>query len=551
MDPRRSAQDVARCDHCKENIAKTYYDICHVSLCNPCIGDHISDGYHKHVIVPFKERKSTLKFPICKIHSKETCKLQCKSCNLFLCVICSASHEHKESDFIVLEDTCKTKKGGIKKDAEEIEKVLAPTYEEIRNELISQIANLHVNGDYEKITTVISDQGEKWHREVDRVINKMKNEIIEIKEKHRAILEKHLNEIKQIESLIVGNLSTLKELEESNDVSEIVDYRPRIKEFRKLPAKVHVPLPSFSPKPINGEQFYEMLGFLKPFVSTTDENGYKIKSPEVSPRKLLDIPEIINTFNTGYKLRSISFYNEEEIWTSAQTGDITCFSADGKCMKTITTKSEKILSDIAVTRDGDLLYCDFSVKTLNKIKDGKIEKLIKLLGWTPTNLCVTFTDDFLVSLYNDDNTQSKVVRYSGSTEKQSIQFDDEGKPLYSGNNKIKYIAENRNHDICVADWEACAVVVVNQDGKFRWRYTGHPSGAKKNYFIPRGITTNGQSQILTADHCNHCVHILDQDGQFLQYIEDVKGPYGVCVDNQDNLYVAEWNGNVKVFRYLK
>lgn len=211
--------------------------------------------------------------------------MQCNSCDVSLCVICSASHEHKEIDLIVLKNICNER--GIEKDAEEIEKVIAPTYEEIRNELISQIANL--DGDYEKITTVISDQGEKWHREVNRVINKMKNEIKEIREKQRDILKIHLTEIKQIEALIEGNLSALRELEDSNNVSIIVDYRPRIKEFWKLPAKVHVTLPLFSPKPINGEQFYKNVGPIKPLLSITDEDGYKIKSPEVSSRELLNI----------------------------------------------------------------------------------------------------------------------------------------------------------------------------------------------------------------------------------------------------------------------
>lgn len=167
------------------------------------------------------------------------------------------------------------------------------------------------------------------------------------------------------------------------------------------------------------------------------------------------------------------------------------------------------------------------------------------------NLFVTSTGDFLVIIYNDDKTQSKVVRYSGSSEKQSFQYDDRGKPLYSLNSKVKYITENRNHDICVIDNEAGAVVVINQEGKHRWRYTGHPSVPNKKPFNPFGITTNGQSQILTADLNNNCVHILNQDGQFLHYIDDLKDPYGLCVDKLDNLYVAEyWTGNIKVIRYL-
>uniref|UniRef100_K1PAA7 Tripartite motif-containing protein 2 n=1 Tax=Magallana gigas TaxID=29159 RepID=K1PAA7_MAGGI len=451
----------------------------------------------------------------------------------------------------VLEDIYKTNKTGIEKDAEEIEKVIAPTYEEMRNELIKQIESL--NGDYEKITIVISEQGVKWHTEVERVINKMKNEITEIKEKHRDILEKHLNEIKQIEFLIKENVSTLKDLEESKDVTVIVNYRTKIKEFRKMPFKVHVTLPTFCPKPINRDQVCEMFGTLKPLVSTINEDGYTNELPEDSSGELIDIPDFINTFNTGYNnLRCVSFHTEEEIWTSAGSGIIIkSFTTSGNCMNTIKTKQGVYPDDIAVTSAGDLVYCDRISKTLNQVKDGKIEEIIVFQRWKPINLCVSSTGDLLVVLSYDDRTQSKVARYSGSIEKQAIQFDDEGNHLYSSSFSMKYIAENENLDICVADWGAGAVVVVNQDGKLRWRYTGLPSEAKKNPFKPRGITTNSQSQILTADCKNHCIHILDQDGQFLHYIENVKDPYGLCVDNHDNLYVAEWTGDVKVIKYLK
>ncbi|XP_052679952.1 uncharacterized protein LOC128160640 [Crassostrea angulata] len=552
MDPSYCLQDVVRCDLCKENQVQSYCDFCQVNLCKPCVGEHISDEYEKHKIVPFKERKSTLMFPICNTHSKETCKLQCKSCTVFICALCSASAKHKGHEFIVLEDFYNTKKEVIKKDTEEIENVIVPTYEEIRNELIKQIAML--DGDYEKITAVMSEQGEKWHTEIKRVINKMKNEITEMKEKHRDILKKHLTEIKQNEALIKGNLSALKKVEESNDVSIIVEYRPQSNEFRKFPAKVQVTLPTFCPKSFNRKQVYEMFGSLKPFVFTTNENGYNIKLLKGINRELLDSPAVINTFNTGYKdLHSISFHSEEEIWTSAKiAGDIKCFNADGMCIKCIKTHLRDMPIDIAVTSRGDLVYCDFKSKTLNKLKDGKIQKIIKLQGWTPINLCVISTDDVLVSVFNDDKTRSKVVRYSGSTEKQTFQFDDHDKPLYSGNNNIKYITENRNHDICVADWGAGAIIVVNQEGKLRWRYTGHSSGANKRLIKPHGITTNSQSQILAAISNNHCIHILDQDGLFLSYINNVKNPLGLCVNKQDNLLVAEYfTVDVKVIRYFK
>ncbi|XP_055998965.1 uncharacterized protein LOC125667229 [Ostrea edulis] len=269
----------------------------------------------------------------------------------------------------------------------------------------------------------------------------------------------------------------------------------------------------------------------------------------------MDEPELVATINTGYKnFRSVTCLSEEEFWTSARVSDMKCFNVQGTVINIIKTKSGRCPNDIAVTSDGDLVYSDNTTNTVNKVKSGQTEEVIRLAGWTPLNLCFTSSGDLLVTVYSDYQTQSKVVRYSGSTEKQTIQYDDEGKPLYSGHATIKYISENRNLDICVADTGAGAVVVVNHAGKLRFRYTGHSSTSKNKAFSVHGITTDSQSQILTADCDNHCIHILDQNGQFLRYIDncDLKDPLGLCVDKSDNLFVAEFNGgNVKKIKYLQ
>ncbi|XP_065930101.1 uncharacterized protein [Magallana gigas] len=554
MDPHSSAQDVHRCDFCETAIVHSYCDFCHVNLCKLCVVDHISDGYDKHKIVPFGERRSTLIYPKCGTHSHKNCDLQCKNCNdIFVCSSCTASQTHKGHIFVEVSEVYTTKKNAIADEANKLENLISPTYEEIALDLENQLASL--DGGYEKLTTSMSKLGEQWHREIDIVINKMKTEISEIKVKHRDILQKHLDEIKQIQALIKQTLLAIEEIKKSTEVSPTIEYSSKIKEFSKLPPKVKIALPTFFPKPLDHETLYNMFGKITPLSTATEENVLSLNQPNTSVRELLDEPELVATIQTGYqRLFSVTYLNEDCVWTFGSTKDIKCFNMKGELLHTVSNKSEQRPNDIAVDNDGNLLFSDGKSGTVNKVNNGQTEELIRLQGWKPSKLCVTFTGDILVTMYSDDETQCKVVRYSGSTEKQTIQFDDEDKPLYSGNINVKYITENRNHDICVADCKAGAVVVVNQDGELRWRYTGRPSVTKKVPFKPFGITTDSQSRIITADCKNHCIHILDQDGQFLRYIDncDLKSPYSLCVDNNDNLFVSEhFKGNEKKIKFLR
>ncbi|XP_062587106.1 uncharacterized protein LOC134248719 [Saccostrea cucullata] len=97
-----------------------------------------------------------------------------------------------------------------------------------------------------------------------------------------------------------------------------------------------------------------------------------------------------------------------------------------------------------------------------------------------------------------------------------------------------------------------AVVVVNLAGKLRFSYTGLTPTPKYKPFSPRGITTNIHNHILISDVNNDCVHIIDQDGEFISYIPcGLTKPWGLCTDSNDNLFVAQMEKRqVKKIRYL-
>ena len=229
------------------------------------------------------------------------------------------------------------------------------------------------------------------------------------------------------------------------------------------------------------------------------------------------------------------------------------YNLQGDLLKSVPTKSGNVPCGIAVIQNRDLVFTDNIERSINIVKNTEIQSLIRLCGWKPLNLCSTSSRDILVIMIRRtrNSKQSKIVLYAGSEEKQNIQWDDQGKALFSCDSDPKYLKENMNSDICVADFTAGAVVVVSAAGKLRFRYTGGPSSTK-DPFKPLGITTDSQSRILVANANNMCIHILDPNGQFLRYIDsNVRISYDLYVNSKDNLFVPEYTGKVKIIQYYK
>lgn len=251
---------------------------------------------------------------------------------------------------------------------------------------------------------------------------------------------------------------------------------------------------------------------------------------------------ISTVYSSSLRLFSVSYRNPECIWTCGQDSSMRLYDLQGELVESIQTKSGMLPYDIAVTKSGDLVYTDRVDRTVNIVKNTEIQTVIRLHEWEPWNICRTSSGDLLVVIVCDDKIQTKLVRYSGPTEKRSIQFDDDKKPLFKvGPPRFpKYICENKNLDICVADSWGGAVIVINEGGELRFKFTSPPSTSGGS-FRPRGITTDSQSRILTADHDK--ILILTQDGHFICHVENLhmERPWGLCVDNSDTLYAAEHN----------
>ncbi|XP_078311628.1 uncharacterized protein LOC144618799 [Crassostrea virginica] len=554
MDPRHSAQDVLRCTLCKTELALMHCNVCHTHLCKDCVVIHFSDKSQAHNVVPIEQFLSTLSYPKCPNHPTKQCELHCKQCDIPICASCVSSKKHFGHEIVDIFEDFETKKEILKNDLQEIENSIFPKYEEAASNIQIQKADQQKNS--QKLIAELKKHGETLHEEIDMIIKSKQAEIDVMDSKHQAALNKQevainntIIEMKQV-------IQDLKSLLDTSNVNLVSKYQSRIEKFRKLPLKLRISLPTFQPVKVNREQIMKQFGSIISLSIETEEQGYMVSSPGAessSPnRPLLDVPQLLTELDTGYEsLYGLSCLSDDEIWTRGYDKNLELYNLNGVLVRSIQTKSGNSPEDIALTRGGGLVYTDYNDSSINLVIGTQIQTLITLRGWRPQGVCTTSSGDLLVSMDSADYKQSKVVRYSGSTEKQSILWDDKGKPIYTSG-KIKYLSENRNLDICVADNDACAVVVVSAAGKLRFRYTGPPSTPRES-FDPVGITTDSQANILTSDLNNHSIHIIDQDGRFLRYINNcgLHRPWGLCVDSRDNLFVAEYKGQVKKIQYYQ
>jgi sugar lactone lactonase YvrE len=232
---------------------------------------------------------------------------------------------------------------------------------------------------------------------------------------------------------------------------------------------------------------------------------------------------------------------------------IYCIDLHGTVTDTVTSTCPQVPADITVNRQGELIYSDAIKRTVNIVRNGKIETLITPpRGWYPGILCCTRSGDILVSMSTTDNSHRKIVRYHGRGVIQEIDKDDQDNAIYQGGKYPVIVTENNNGDIVASDQNADTVVVVDRTGKVRLRYNDKPPGEKQP-FSPRDVVTDSMSHIIVIDRLNHCLHILDQNGRFLRCMDSgLYNPMGLSVDSEGKLWVGQVeSGEVKVIQYMK
>ena len=259
MEPQSIGQDVIRCTLCEDAVAPMCCENCHIYLCGQCVEKHLFDKSKVHKVLSHKQFLSTLRYPMCSIHTKH-CELHCDECDISVCVKCMSSKDHKNHDVVDIMEYYDRNQEIVKIDLEELETSVYPKYQEFESSIIKQKTDLKKNS--ESLTAALKAQGEFWHREIENVINKMQSELDDINSKNLSDIAKQENNIQNKMTEISQMILNLKTLLDSKDVSGVSKYKSRNAEFRKMPSFPEFSLPNFQPQDIIIEHLIKHLGTL-------------------------------------------------------------------------------------------------------------------------------------------------------------------------------------------------------------------------------------------------------------------------------------------------
>ncbi|XP_078310465.1 uncharacterized protein LOC111136171 isoform X2 [Crassostrea virginica] len=552
-------------EECQKN-GEFYCNNCHRVLCEQCRDEHLKSPKTKsHEIVLYQHRKQQLPVEKCELHPTRTIDMFCRECNIPLCSKCSTMKEHHTHTFDDLEDIYSEKYAAWQGEFSKIQKHFLPTSLGLKTDTeedASQIKKI-----MESIRTSMEAEAESLKNLVDEVTSE--------NIKHTHTMEKSLLEmLKSQETTYEDYMTYLENMsDEFQKYLSITNQKllfSKTLKIQSIPETTKPVPPVFTAGRFNKNDIIKLLGRvnvpnkepekrkIQPMKAVTTYMKSTEKQLKQSKEKS-DVKQTLSLSSSVTKVREysvpgvysahhVSVDKSDRLWVTDYRGNLVQTDLQGKQLQKIQTSGGTEGYHTA-TQDGDLMYIDKDKKVIYRITpDQKITEFIKTGDWTPLSIHSSrINGDILVGMYKDK--EAKVTRYSKAGKKiQNIQRDNQGQELYS---EPLYIIENINGDICTSDFNKYAVVVVNKSGQHRFFYKSQGSG-----FRPWGICTDVLGHILVCDTIRETVDLLDQDGRFLSVIlspqQGIKEPRGVCVDEENNLYVGQYDTNtVTVYKYLQ
>ena len=561
------------CAKCDNPIAKFHCDTCAKALCPQCKEKHLKDrATRHHVVVEYAKKLDPKYLTALRCHSHNTSDpdLWCNTCDVPICISC-ITEKHNGHNFSKITIKLSEKRDEMLEETKALRDTTVGKWEEVLKQ--AKMITTDYIANIDEIDNELKARAKEMHKQVDIILTKSQQVLHQQK-------TSGLDKLKKQEKYLSDKIEELKaEVQRYEDrlldadSNALVQFKPgTIQPKEQLPSLETATVPRFTKGQDDENAMQRMFGQLstqgvsasnKPSPSspssqaTTTSDSRKTMvtptppSPSSATRKsLIPSPSVQFHFNVDNCYPRLACVEDGRAWMETDVNKLQLVDREGSVKDTISTNFN--FYGITVTLDGTLILPDYRNRCIKSIsKQKKISTLFRTGGINPYSLCILQSKDIVMTFNRDSKVD--VYRRDGLI-RQTFDHIKFKNPISVAENKVNqdiYICEHdKNHD-----YSPGKVIAVDVDGQLRYEY----SGQGDKVFCPVGVCTDQMGHVLITDFHNNCVHILDQEGRFIQHIlteqQGLKQPNAIDVDKEGYVWVGEYinynKGHVKVARYLQ
>ncbi|KAH3843025.1 E3 ubiquitin-protein ligase TRIM71-like [Dreissena polymorpha] len=498
----------------------------------------------------------------CRKHEDHERTIFCTKCNLTICSVCK-EEKHTAHPVQASVDVAKLMRSSLSHFLGAIKEYL-PDFE-IYMKQIRKCQKEH-DGDLQNAIADVQARCKFLQNEIEKISNAI---ITELKDRHKSTgsdLNKEVkNVINSYKSISTVTASADRIIKIGSDENIIQTSKKLQKRFSQIDDELpkmtleKIDTVGFVPGPLKADSLTKMFG-----QCTKGEITLPVL-PE--PWGIRVAKEFEMCSIAGFKVRNspdtiqaIAPISEQEAWLACGWGtkDVYLFTMTGERKKKITLDIQ--IDHLIMNLSGELLVSSYEDKYIRKINKDHEVCDFAMPHLYPGGMVMTKRKELFVCAVDSYTTRRadhshrcllKMSEYGMNIDT----IDEDGDVILFG---APYrVCEAPNKDLVVTDREEgkLRVTRVDQEGCLKYVYKGPTNAALKQPFNPLGLCCDRVGNLLVSDWGNHCVHLVNNEGEFQGFILSQKDglfkPNAMALDKSGNLWIGDGNATVRVYKYGK
>ena len=563
------------CDSCTESsYAKCRCLECLINLCKTCQASHVnfeSEKVHRFLefVEPASEMKPKFALPakmtytsFCRVHATEEMDIYCTKCDIVVCKICKEA-KHRTHAVQDAKDVAKIMKDSISPLLGSIKEYL-PEFQDYVKKL--KISQRELETDLENAIKDIKSRSKFLQHEIEKISMRL---IAEVKERHKAENDAVDTEVKRVIKSYQSMATLASSAERILKIGSDINVIESSKRIQKRFLQVEDELPSVTCKKIETVGFVPgglMAQTLQSMFGQCSKGEIELPTLPV-PWGLRAAKEIEMRSLSSFKIKeipdtvqAIAPINDNEAWICCGWGtkEVHLYTAQGEKKKTLELDMQ--VDHICAIPTGAILVSSYEDKYIKKIDKNFNISDFAIPHLYPGGMVMNKRKELFVCAVDSYTTRraahsQRMIMKMSEYGMNLDQIDEDDDTVLFG---APYrVAESTTRELCVTDREEgkLRVTVIDQQGAMKYTYYGPKEVKMKQPFNPLGLCSDRYGNLMISDWGNHCVHLLNSEGEFHGFMLSKKDglykPNALALDKVGHLWVGDGNSTIRVYKYSK